>query len=280
MVSQLEFIQAVLWHVVQEGFRGVPLPLETEAHSGYVRHAGHLWQLEPWLPGRADFSSAPSEAKLQAAMTILARFHQAASSFPLPHAGSMPSPGIAKRYEKLRDLLAGGARQIASAVTVGDWPELAPRAAQLLSFFVAMAESVNAELVEACKLEVAIQPCIRDVWHDHVLFEGPEVSGLVDFGAMRPESVAGDVARLLGSLVGDRPDGWSSGIAAYESIRRLEANELRLVRAFDRSTMLMSGLEWLAWIYIDGRHFENRTAVLARIDDILARLASVALPKP
>jgi homoserine kinase type II len=149
-----------------------------------------------------------------------------------------------------------------------------------LSFFVAMAESVQAELAEACKLEVAIQPCIRDVWHDHVLFEGQEVSGLVDFGAMRPESVAGDVARLLGSLVGDRPDGWSSGIAAYELIRRLDASELRLVRTFDRSTMLMSGLEWLQWIYIDGRLFENRPAVLARIDDILARLASVALPKP
>ena len=53
--DRLEFIQAVLWHVTREGFAAVPLPRETRRHSGYVRHGGYLWELEPWMPGEADF---------------------------------------------------------------------------------------------------------------------------------------------------------------------------------------------------------------------------------
>src|SRR5262245_36830825 len=58
--ERLEFIQAILWRVQQEGFRLVPLPLETLRHAGYVRHDGHLWELTPWMPGRADYRTSPS----------------------------------------------------------------------------------------------------------------------------------------------------------------------------------------------------------------------------
>src|SRR4051794_36755023 len=34
--NRLEFIQAVLWHVDQEGFRLASLPWETTRHAGYV----------------------------------------------------------------------------------------------------------------------------------------------------------------------------------------------------------------------------------------------------
>ena len=33
------------------------------------------WQLEPWMPGRADFVSRPSDSRLAAAFTSLARLH-------------------------------------------------------------------------------------------------------------------------------------------------------------------------------------------------------------
>lgn len=45
-----------------------------------------------------------------------------------------------------------------------------------------------------------LQPCIRDIWHDHVLFDGDRVTGLIDFGAMQIDTPATDIARLVGSL--------------------------------------------------------------------------------
>src|SRR5688572_7113665 len=80
-IERLQFIQAVLWHVHQEGFSLVPLPRENSRQGGYVTHAGHLWELTPWMPGRADFHDRPSLPRLQAAFRALARFHETAASF-------------------------------------------------------------------------------------------------------------------------------------------------------------------------------------------------------
>jgi Ser/Thr protein kinase RdoA (MazF antagonist) len=109
-----------------------------------------------------------------------------------------------------------------------------------------------------------------------VLFVGDEVSGIVDFGSMRPDNVATDVARLLGSLAGDDTQDWQSGLSAYQSVRPLSDDELSLVKAFDRSTVVLGGLQWLEWVYLDGRQFDNRAAVLERVDEFLRRLESLA----
>ena len=64
------------------------------------------------------------------------------------------------------------------------------------------------------------------------------MSGLIDFGGMRADTVAGDIARLLGSLVADDADGWQTGLAAYDRRRPLSPDERRLVTAFDHSGVL------------------------------------------
>ena len=93
---------------------------------------------------------------------------------------------------------------------------------------------------------------VRDIHAEHVLFEGDNVSGIIDFGALRIDSVATDVARLLGSMVGDDEAGWQVGLAAYMSVRPLSDDERRLIKVFDESTVLMAGTNWLEWIYLDG----------------------------
>lgn len=274
--EQLEFIQAVLWHVHQEGFRLVPLPLETRHYAGYVCEAGHFWELTPWLPGAANFRQSPSRGKLQAALAGLARFHQAAASFPLPTRGPLASPGILDRAERLRHWTSGKLDSLATAIRPDDWPELAARAQRLLALFSMAAEQVSDTLASAATLAVPIQPCIRDIWHDHVLFVGERVSGLVDFGALRAETVATDIARLLGSLCGDAADDWQLGLAAYQEVRPLSTAETLLVSAFDRANVLLSGMNWLDWIYLEGRQFTDRAAVEARLDENLSRLEHLA----
>jgi len=274
--ERLEFIQAVLWHAQQEGFDLAPVPLETRHRVGYVRQDGHFWELAPWLPGQADYRQAPSPVKLAAAMRVLANFHQAVATFPLAEPEAMPSPGIAERSERLTGLVNGGLDALAAAVVDADWPELAERARTLIRLFPLAADRVGRYLSVVGQLAVPIQPVIRDVWHEHVLFVGDRVTGLVDYGALRAESVAADVARLLGSLVDDDPAGWQAGLNAYESVRMMNGAERRLVPAFDRSAVLLSGLQWLDWIYLKGRIFANRAAVVARLDEIIARLRHLA----
>jgi homoserine kinase type II len=116
-----------------------------------------------------------------------------------------------------------------------------------------------------------LQPCIRDIWSDHVLFEGHRVSGIIDFGSMRVDNVAGDVARLLGSLAGDDLAAWQRGLEAYEAVRPLTDDESALVTVFDESTMLLAGFNWLDWIIAE-RQFENPSEVVHRLTMIINRL--------
>jgi homoserine kinase type II len=110
------------------------------------------------------------------------------------------------------------------------------------------------------------------------LFDGDRVSGVVDFGALRIECVAADLARLLGSLVGDDAQRWRLGLAAYEEVRPLHDNERRLVAAFDAANVVLSGMNWLRWICLEQRQFESRQRVLSRLDEILLRLERPTAP--
>jgi Ser/Thr protein kinase RdoA (MazF antagonist) len=262
-----------------EGFHLSPLPLETRRHTGIVEHDGALWQLEPWMPGAADYHAAPSEARLRSALSALAEFHLAAASFPLADNGPLPSERIVQRQQRLDALLSGQLARLAAAIRPGDWPALAERATRLVQLVRLAAGHVRPMLVEAAGLLVPIEPCIGDVWHDHILFIDHRVSGIIDFGGMRADSVAGDVARLLGSLVADDAAGWKIGLEAYCQERPLSLDELRLAKAFDRSGVLLGGLEWIEWIYLEGRRFDERLRIESRLDATIARLANLIAPR-
>ena len=141
--------------------------------------------------------------------------------------------------------MSGELEALAAHLTSQTWPELFPTARAILAMAPDFAPAVLAVLTEAARQETLLHPCIRDIWHEHVLYEGDRVSGLIDFGSLRIESVAADVARLLGSMVLDDEEGWHAGIEAYGAARPLSPGELRLVKAFDHSTVLMSGLNWI-----------------------------------
>jgi homoserine kinase type II len=98
------------------------------------------------------------------------------------------------------------------------------------------------------------------------------VTGLIDFGAMQIDTPAADVARLLGSFVRDDPTGWQSGVAAYTSIRLLSEVELRAVSALDLAGKILAGCNWLRWIYIDGRQFDQLRQIVERFARISERV--------
>lgn len=269
---QLQAIHDVLCHVSVNGFAKLPVPLRTRDGQTFVSLAGHLWELTPWLPGRADFHERPTSERLDAAMLALAQFHRSTETLGL-HPGS--PPGIATRREQLERITGVGTSEMLQAVAEmkeTSWSEFQWRAALILGSFDKCASRLKPLLAMASHARVSRQPCIRDIWHDHVLFDGNEVSGIIDFGAMQTDHVACDISRLLGSLVGGDRDRWAQGLTAYQSVRPLTASEIMLVDAYDQSAVLLSGMNWVQWIAVEGRIFEDLERIQGRLDEIIARL--------
>lgn len=270
--ERLKAIHNVLQAAEGEVSGLLPLPWRTSRGATYVETGATLWELTPWMPGQADFRQHPSTQRLSAAMAMLARFHRGAATACFAGRNTTDvSPGIRARLVRLRELEAR-LPQLQEALETKQWAELTPIGRRILSLFVAARPKVEDSLAFACSLKTPLQPCIRDIWHDHVLFTGDQVTGLVDFGAMNTDCVAADISRLLGSLIGDDPAGWQSGLDAYRQIRPLSRNETQLVSVFDASSVLMSGMNWLDWICLQGRHFPDRHRVLARVMENRIRL--------
>jgi Ser/Thr protein kinase RdoA (MazF antagonist) len=117
-----------------------------------------------------------------------------------------------------------------------------------------------------------LQSCLCDVWHDHVLFEGDTVTGLVDFGGVKTDHVAVDLARLLGSLVEDRAELRAAGLEAYRRIRPLSLLEEELISVLDETGTLVGLMTWLKWLYVDIRPFENRASAARRVQALVDRV--------
>jgi Ser/Thr protein kinase RdoA (MazF antagonist) len=119
---------------------------------------------------------------------------------------------------------------------------------------------------------VAIQPCVCDLWHDHILFQRDAVTGIVDFGSVKEDHVAVDLARLLGSLVGDEAAMWEVGFAAYERVRTLTAEERELARVLDRTGTILAAANWLRWLYHERRRYDRPDAVRDRLAALVRRV--------
>ena len=261
----LRWMHDVLAHVDRGGFSLVPVPIRSRSGSSFLLADGCLWELTPWMPGEANYFQHPRRAKLAAAMQTLARFHQAAEGWQRTCGVSR---GLRQRHEFTRSLLGGEVHRYGRALSRRDDTVYGDRCEEILRRAAPRLAGLLDMLAPVASQQVTLLPCLRDIWHDHVLFQDDEVSGLIDFGAMRMETVSGDITRLLGSLVADDADLWRVGLAAYEQVRPLAPAERQLLSVFDRANIVLSGLNWVRWLTVDGRTFEDSAAVGERLDHV------------
>jgi Ser/Thr protein kinase RdoA (MazF antagonist) len=251
------------------GLSFVPAVFPAADGSTVVAAAGRLWEMTEWLPGIADFAERPSRQRLAAACTALARLHQAWQT-----AGKTagPCPAVRRRLDFLRewlDLLHTGWQPFASPAAEGPVRDAAERAWRLLPARLA---SLPDLLERWSAYPRPLQPCLCDVWHDHLLFEEDRLTGIVDYGAVKVDHIAVDLARMLGSLVGDDAAGWSEGLAAYRAVRPLAADEEELARVLDRAGILLGAANWLRRLYHEGQVFEDLAAVAGRLRTLVERI--------
>jgi Ser/Thr protein kinase RdoA (MazF antagonist) len=216
---------------------------------------------------------------LKAALRTLAEIHLAAASYSVSDQSGRAridrSPALIKRADRLE------------ALKTSEWAELkyhlakAPPTLERELAFEAL-ELIHRSLGRLWNESLRwrdeplpLQWVIRDVWHDHVLFTADKVTGVIDFAAAAVDSPAGDVARLLGSLVGDDEEGWRLGIEAYQRQRPLSPVELEAARYFDASGTLLSAFNWVHWLFRDPTALGpnvDRAAAHRRLERLVSRL--------
>lgn len=278
--DRLAELHRLIAHTRACGSLQMPAPIATTDGATFFESGGFVWQLEPWMPGTADFAANPSPARLAAAMSVLAHWHIAAARFVPREAGRAwfstvpagPSPGLAERLSHIARWDSHTCNHVRTQLDSLKWPEFAALGRDILDHFQRLAPPVAARLKLGSRTAVPLQPCLRDVWHDHVLFTGDEVTGLIDPHAARSDSVGTDLARLLGSLIGDDRLAWDAGLAAYHRICSLSLDERALVELFDQSSVLLSGMTWLDWCCLQRRSFADRDRVAARLQGIVTRM--------
>ena len=242
-----------------------------------------FWTLSPWLAGVADYWTYPRPARLKSALRTLADVHLAAASHIRPDANGGPrtdhSPALQKRADRLAALQSGDLAELKSHVTRGPASLTRELAFHALAHSERALPRLNHEAHRWRDEPLPLHWVLRDVWHDHVLFTEDRVTGVIDFGAAAVDSPAGDVARLLGSLVGDDEAAWQIGLDAYASRRQLAPSELAAARFFDASGTLLSAMNWVHWLYRDSSALGPNVDLPAahrRLERLVARLRSLA----
>jgi homoserine kinase type II len=259
-------------HARDSGLSFVPAVWASRDQATVVIAVGRLWEITDWLPGRADFAEHPSPTRLEAACTALARLHAAWDRFA---AAPAPCPAVRRRLNLLRewhDLVGSGWQPlIPTAAALDPVRPVAERAWRLLPRWL---DEVPQSLHPWTLTARPVQPCLCDLWHDHLLFDGDRLTGLVDYGAVKVDHVAVDLARLLGALVGDDPAGWEQGFRAYRALRPLSAEEEELARVLDRTGSILGVANWLRWLYRERRPFDNLPAAGRRLAALVRRIES------
>jgi homoserine kinase type II len=186
------------------------------------------------------------------------------------------SPGLARRLAVVKELREGRLVELRTAVRGAPQHEFATQGEALVRGLEPALDAVGALLESTASVPLALQWCLRDVRLEHLLFTGDEVSGLVDFGAAAVEAAVGDLARLLGSMVGDDRLAWQAGLAEYQTVRPSSAEELSAVTAFDRGGTAAAAANWLQWLFVERREFPRPELVRRQLTGILGRMPALA----
>jgi Ser/Thr protein kinase RdoA (MazF antagonist) len=262
--SQVAAIHRLMLAARGEGLPFVPTVFTTLDGLTVLEYAGRLWELMEWLPGRASYHESPSRLKLQSACTALGRLHRSWERFVESKAALIPAV-----WRRLRDANVQGIGDVAVGLLDPARAAL-ERASRLLPH--RLQQLPETLLPYWSRKYTKLQPCVCDVWHNNLLFEGDRLTGLVDYAAVRNDHVAGDLARLLGSLVEDDEDGWRTGLVAYSRQRPLSEEDEALARVLDLTGTIVGAANWVRWLNDPTRPIEHRAAAAQRLETLLRRI--------
>ena len=267
--DHLAWIHRVQLHTIVCDCDFVARPLRTNDGMSLIQASEGLWEVCTWMPGETNSDSPISDQRLSHAMKSLAKFHQSAAQVNFDF---RPSPGVKIRLDQLAEFKK---TILVVQMKSSRYPSLNNLLMQLKQIPSARLTSLTMALSQFESYTLPIQPVIRDLRSEHLLFTEESLTGLIDFDAMQMETIALDLTRSLGDLVGDDPVRWQTALKAYNGVRPIQSAELELIKLLDPINVILSAMNWIKWIVIEDRSFENESAVECRLKEINARLAGI-----
>lgn len=240
-----------------------------------------VWQVEPWLPGTPRSGASITEAQLDSVAQALAKLHNAAREYRCSVSGREwfstgrgPVPAILERRQMLSRWDSARLAQARHSLqqAPADFRECC---LTILSSAMPLVGAIQAELTAMSALEAELFPCWRDLWREHLLFEGEHLSGIIDATAARSDHPGTDLSRLLGSYFGDDFARWETFLASYQSIHPLTAIDLSLIGTLDRSSVLLSALAWIDRWEQGLVQLERISKIIQRLDEYLIRFSTL-----
>ena len=264
------------WLFMAADLSFIPVPLRDRQGESVQEWGETLWEVAPWMAGEADLARPPLADHLRVAFAGLAAFHQRLAA----EEREGTSAGLRQRHDQVRQLVHGGFDSLEAAIhrrrqSEAD-PDLRPPALAWLALARRVAPQWVEPLERASACVIATQPTVRDARPEHFLFAGDRLSGMVDFGAMGIDSVAGDLARLLGEWLGDFPAERTEALHSYEQIRPLDPSERRFISTFEAGTALLVGERWVRWHFVENRTFDHQGVIASGLERGLKRLNGLA----
>ncbi|CAK9102048.1 Uncharacterized protein slr1717 [Durusdinium trenchii] len=258
----------------------VPIPAPSTGET-LVRQVDAWWQLEPWMPGQPASSGSCARSQTEAAVRMLARLHHFAATYQCTRGGRTwfscrqgVSPAVEERLQILAVWQSRGSTERALLLNHVA-PEARPWLGEVVEHFDRRATGITSALRSCASLERPLHPCLRDIWSAHVLFCDAQITGLIDANATRTEHPATDLARLLGSLIGNDGEAWESALDAYAAEHPLDESERELVRVLDQSGVLLSGMAWIE--RCARQEYRDINAVADRLRAIVERLEGLPI---
>lgn len=183
----------------------VPTVLPTISNDSVLTTPDGCWDVTTWMPGLADFRTNPTSERIAAVCEAVAALHRVWSGLCV---GSTPCPAVTRRL-----MLLGTWNARSRSFDFGGHPDLVRSLAVVTDRF----DRCRADLQPWRTIPVPIFPCHTDLWHDNILFTGNRVTGVIDYGAMKIDSPAVDLARMLGDLASPHSPRFDEGLKAYHA---------------------------------------------------------------
>lgn len=269
--EQLAVIHGLIAYVWNSGLKIVPLPQQTLKQHTILAAQGDLWELSRWLPG--EITKYPSVEQSTAAVETLARFHSLAANYQAPQTAL--APGLQNRLRILQELQSGAQARLEHAARGAAPSEIRDIATAMLLDLRAILPDALPLVQEVASEPLRLQWCLRDVHLENLLFTNNKISGLVDFGAVTIDSVAGDVARLLRSMAGEDRQAWHKFSEIYSQQRALTFPEQQAIGAYDIGGLIATTANWLRWLLIEHLDVADAVSTQARLIELAARLKAL-----
>jgi hypothetical protein len=219
------------------------------------------------MPGVADYLTNLTPTRIANACAALAQIHRVwQPTIPVLAASAIIHLRL-KLIAKWRDLATKPSEPVGSIN-----PAVAEAIRHGWQVARTAADTTERLLREWDDWPMFIQPCLRDVWGAHVLFTGDAVTGVIDYGSVKPDHVAVDLARLLGDLVEDDDAAFATGLDAYRVAGGTLDVPVDFVRLLDRTGAVCGVMNWLVRLCGGGYEHPDMGSVVARLTRLADRV--------